>query len=60
MESADDPKAKAAALRSLSLTVDVTLAFFDKYLRDEKDSLLDRLHELGPEITVKHYSAGTH
>jgi len=59
MESADDPKAEAAALHSLSLTVDVTLAFFDKYLRNEKGSLLDRLHELGPEITVKHYSAGT-
>jgi hypothetical protein len=59
MESADDPRAEAAALHSLSLTVDVTPAFFDKYLRNEKDSLLDRLHELGPEITVRHYSAGT-
>jgi hypothetical protein len=60
MESADDPKAEAAALHSLSLTVDVTLAFFDKYLRNEKGSLLDKLRDLGPEITVKHYSAGTH
>jgi dienelactone hydrolase len=59
LESANDPKAEAAALHSLSLTVDVTLAFFDKYLRNEKGSLLDRLHDLGPEITVKHYSAGT-
>jgi len=59
MESADDPKAKAAALHSLSLIVRVTLAFFDKYLRNEKDSLLDTLHDLGPEISVKHYSAGT-
>jgi dienelactone hydrolase len=59
LEAAGDPKAKAAALHSLSLIVDVTLAFFNKYLRDEKDSLLDRPHELGPEINVKHYSAGT-
>jgi hypothetical protein len=60
MESTDDPKAEAAALHSLSLTVGVTLAFFDKYLRNEKGSLLDRLDDLGPEITAKHYSAGTH
>ena len=60
MESADDPKAEAAALHSLSLTVDVTLAFFDQYLRGEKDSMVNRLHESGPEINVKHYSAGTH
>jgi dienelactone hydrolase len=59
MESADDPEAEAAALHSLSLTVDVTLAFFDKYLRNEESRLLDRLHDLGPEVTVKHYSAGT-
>jgi dienelactone hydrolase len=59
LEASADPKAKAAALHSLSLIVDVTLAFFNKYLRDEKDSLLDRPHELGPEINVKHYSAGT-
>ncbi len=59
LEAAGDPQAKAAALHSLSLIVDVTRAFFDKYLGDEKDSLLDRLHELGPEINVKHYSAGT-
>jgi dienelactone hydrolase len=60
MESADDPKAEAAALHSLSLTVDITLAFFDQYLRGEKDSMVNRLHESGPEINVKHYSAGTH
>ena len=59
MESSDDPKAEAAAPHSLSLTVDVTIAFFGKYLRADKDSLLDRLHDLGPEITVKHYSTGT-
>ena len=59
MESADDPKAEAAALHSLSLAVDVTLSFFGTYLRSDKDSLLDRLHDLGPEVTVKHYSVGT-
>ena len=58
MESAHDPKAEAAALHSLSLTVEVTLAFFDQYLRGEKDRLLNRVHESGSEITLRHYPTG--
>jgi dienelactone hydrolase len=59
MESAHDPKAEAAALHSLSLTVEVTLAFFDQYLRGEKDTLLNRVRESGPEVTLRHYPIGT-
>jgi predicted dienelactone hydrolase len=58
MESADDPAAEAAALHSLSLTVDVTLAFFDQYLKGEKHRLLDRIHESPREISVRHYERG--
>jgi hypothetical protein len=43
----------------LSLTVKVTLAFFDQYLKGEKDSLLNRVHESGPEISLRHYPVGT-
>jgi len=58
MESAHDPKAEAAALHSLSLTVEVTLAFFDQYLKGEQDSLLNRVHESGSEISLRHYPVG--
>jgi hypothetical protein len=56
MESTRKPKAEAAARHCLSLTVDVTLAFFDQYLRGKDHGLLDRVRESGSEITVRHYS----
>jgi hypothetical protein len=58
MESTHDPKAEAAALHSLSLAVDVTLAFFDQYLRGKDHRLLNRARESRSEITVRHYSPG--
>jgi hypothetical protein len=59
MESIRNPKAEAAARHCLSLTVDVTLAFFDQYLRGKDHGLLDRVRESGSEITVRHYSPGS-
>lgn len=58
MESTRDPKAKAAALHGLSLAVDVTLAFFDQYLRGKDHGLLNRVRESQSEITGRHYSPG--
>ena len=52
MESADDPKAEAAALHSLSLTVDVTLAFFDKYLRDKRTVCSTDFTNLGRRLLL--------
>ena len=59
LESAADPAAEATALHCLSLTVDVTLAFFDQYLKGEKHRLLDRIHESEREVSVRHYERGS-
>jgi dienelactone hydrolase len=59
LESADDPKAEAAALHSLSLAIRVTLAFFDKYVKSDEHSL-DTIERSGSEVTVRHYQAENH
>src|SRR5262249_16896799 len=59
MQSANDPKAEEAALHSLSLTIRVTLAFFDKYLKSDEHSL-DTIERLALEVVVWHYQAENH
>ena len=59
MESANDPKAEAAALHSLSLAIRVTLAFFDSYLKSDEHSL-DTIQRSAPELAVRHYQAKNH
>ena len=59
MQSANDPKAERAALHSLSLTIRVTLAFFDKYLKGDERSL-DTIEKSGGELTVRHYKTVNH
>jgi len=58
LESFDDSKAQAVAAHSLVLSIDVTRAFFDKYLRAGNRSLLDKVAGFGSEITVRHYNPG--
>ena len=59
MQAANDPTAEGAALHSLSLTIRVTLAFFDKYLKGNEHSL-DTIEKSGTELTVWHYKTENH
>jgi dienelactone hydrolase len=58
LQSVDHSKAEADARHSLSLAIDLTRAFFDKYLKAGGHTLVND-EKPNDEITVRHYQAGS-
>jgi predicted dienelactone hydrolase len=56
LKSSDDPSAVARNLQNLRIVRAYTRAFFDKYLKGQKNSLLDQKSRLDPRVRVDRFS----
>ena len=55
LQATGNPEEPSNALKSLQVAEAYTIAFFDKFLKGSKDTLLDRDSGKNGEIAIKHY-----